>query len=349
MMNRTRLASLIFIPLTCALLTACASKPLEYENAKDLGKIAEYDKLIKVKEIPDTPAEVKKEEPKPEIGKDPKAADKKTADTKKKTKSKKEPPPPKEEKRQPEIEDSEGFVGRRPAVDPFRVGEKVTMMMTYFGVSAGDMIVEIKPFKEVNGHRSYHMMVTLKSSDLFSMFYLVDDYGETYMDYETMLPHSATISATESKKLLALKTVFDFKKGKGYRWERIVNKGEKPKERNVEWDIESYAQNVISAFYYVRTFTLRPGKKFRFRVADDGKNMDVKLEVLRKEKIKTLVGEFNTMVVRPTVEIGGIFQPMGEVLFWMTDDDRKLILKLEAQIKIGKVVGVLKALDKGRE
>ncbi len=341
-MRRTLSRYSFALTLVCAaaVFGSCASKPLQYDNAKELGKIEEYDKLIKVKEITEPPpAEVK---PPPE------AAVSESVKSQKVTKVKKKPEPVKVEPRQPLMEDSEGFAGRRPLVDPFRVGEKVTMMMTYFGVSAGDMMVEVKPFKEVNGNKAYHMMVTLKSSDLFSLFYLIDDYGETYIDYETLLPYSANISATESKKLLALKTVFNYKTLKGLRWERVVNKGEEPKERNVEWDIQPYAQNVISAFYYVRNFTLRPGKIFKFRVADDGKNMDVKLEVLRREKIKTLVGEFNTFVIRPTVEIGGIFQPMGEVLFWMTDDDQKLFVRLEAQIKIGKVVGVLRALERGK-
>ncbi|MGE3975533.1 MAG: DUF3108 domain-containing protein [Bdellovibrionales bacterium] len=338
MMKKLALIPAIFV------LVTCASKPLEYEHAKDLGKIEAYDKLIQVKDLPtDAPPAVAT--PVAETPKSPAPAVPKAKFSKKAKKVKKVEIDP--SIHLPDLEDGEGFVGRRPTIDPFRVGEKITMMMTYFGVSAGDMILEVKPFKEVNGNKSYHMMVTLKSSDLFSLVYLVDDYGETFIDYENFTPYNANISATESKKLLALKTVFDFKKNKGYRWERLVNKGEAPRERNVEWDILPFSQNVISAFYYVRAFTLRPGKVFRFHVADDGKNMNVKIEVLRKEKIKTRVGEFNTLVLKPTVEIGGIFQPMGDVLFWVTDDERKLYVKLEAQIKIGKVIGVLKSLEKG--
>ena len=38
---------------------------------------------------------------------------------------------------------------------------------------------------------------------------------------------------------------------------------------------------------------------------------------------------------------------MGEVYFWFTDDDRKFPIKFESKIKIGKLVGYLKALEKG--
>jgi uncharacterized protein DUF3108 len=182
---------------------------------------------------------------------------------------------------------------------------------------------------------------------LFSMFYLVDDWGETFVDYETLLPASMAIGATESKKLLALKSAFDYRKNLGYRWERTVYKDEEPKEKKTEWEILPYSQNVISAFYYLRNFQLVPGKTIHFRVADDGKNMVVKVEILRREKIKTLKGEFNTVVVKPTVEIGGIFQPMGNVFFWLTDDDRKMFVRMEAEIKIGKVIGQLRNFELG--
>ncbi len=323
------------------LMAGCASKPLQYKNSADLAKMEEYDKLVQVKELPPP-------EPPPAVTGDNASESTKTTkkiDSKKK-KQKKEVKKV-EGPRQPTIEDTEGFVGRRPVVDPYHVGEKITMMMTYFGVSAGDMILSTKAFKEVNGHKSYHFHVGLRSSDLFSMFYYVDDWGETFVDYETLLPASASVGATETKKLLALKTVFDHKKSHALRWERVVNKDEEPKERKVEWDMMPFSQNVISAFYYIRVFQLVPGKTLNFRVADDGKNMVVKVEILRKEKIKTLKGEFNTVVLKPTVEIGGIFQPMGNVFFWLTDDDRKLFVKMEAEIKIGKVIGQLKEFEPG--
>jgi len=323
-------------------LLGCASKPLQYEGSKDLAKIEEFDKIVKIKDIP----------PEVEPTPSPPATETKADSAKKQKQKKKTFKKPKKEKipvkakHYPAIEDSLGFDGRRPTADPFRVGEKVVMMMTYFGVSAGDMSLEVRPFKEVNEKKAYHFYVSLKSSTVFSLFYLVDDYGESYVDYDTLLPISMSIDAKESKKLLAVKEVFDHTKNEGKRWERLVNKDEEPKEKKTEWEILPYAQNVLSAFYYIRTFQLIPGKQLKFHVGDDGKNMVVKVDVLRKEKIKTLLGEFDTVVIKPTVEIGGIFQPMGDVFFWITDDDRKLFVKLEAQIKIGKVVGVLRELER---
>ncbi|MEQ1878872.1 MAG: DUF3108 domain-containing protein, partial [Bdellovibrionia bacterium] len=245
------------------------------------------------------------------------------------------------------FEDSEGFVGRRPSVDPLKVGEKLVFMMTYFGVSAGDMTLGVKPFVEVNGKKAYHTYVNLKSSDLFSMFYSVEDTADVFMDYDTLLPFSFEVNAIESKKLLAVKSVFDFQKMTAWRWERRVSKEEGEKEKRNDWELIPFSQNVLSSFWYLRMFKLTPGKSIKFRVADDGKNMVVKVDVLRKEKVKTDLGTYDTVVIKPNVEISGIFQPMGDVFFWLTDDDRKLYVKLEAKIKIGKIIGYLRAFEKG--
>lgn len=91
---------------------------------------------------------------------------------------------------EPPEEDAEGFIGRRPKVDPFRIGEKVTLELSYFGVAAGEMNLEVRPFVQVNGRKSYHFVGTAVSSSVFAMFYAVDDWFETFVDYETLVPSS---------------------------------------------------------------------------------------------------------------------------------------------------------------
>ena len=329
----------------------CA-KALKYDKASELGRIEEYDKLVQVKEI-ETPSPT----PSPELS-GPSSASQAAASPSP-TPSRKPVPKEKGSKtksesqkkkgtRLPEIEDGEGFEGRRPLVDPFRVGESVTLMMTYFGVSAGDMTLQVLPFKEVNGRKAYHFKVILKSSPLFSMVYSVDDWADSLFDYEEMKPYTFSVHAIESKKLLEVRTFFDWSREKAQRWERLVTKEEGAKERKKEWDIPNYAQNVFSAVYYLRTFALRVGKTYKFVVADDGRNYVVSGEVLRKEKLRTDAGPLDTLVIKPTVYLDNIFQPMGTVLVWVTDDDQKMMVRMEAEVKIGKIVAQLRTMNRGQ-
>ncbi len=86
-----------------------------------------------------------------------------------------------------------------------------------------------------------------------------------------------------------------------------------------------------------------------FRVADEGKNIVFTGEVLRREELSTKIGKLKTLVIKPTIEVDGAFKPVGDILIWLTDDDRKHVVRIESKIKIGTLVAKLKSIDKGRE
>lgn len=339
-----RIVGFIFI---LAFIAACAGKVLQYDRSDEILKNEEFEKKVEIKQVEEPPTPVVKE-----VG-DVSGA--KPAEVKK-AKAKPEPPKKKEKEakkpsgpRQPLIEDSVGFEGRRPKVDPFHVGEKVTLNISYFNIVAGTLDIEVKPFVEVNGRKSYHFEITGKSNSFFSKIYAVDDKAVTYMTYDDLTPLNLQISIKESKQLSETRTLFDWKNMKASYWQKQVTKEHGERSKKVDWDLVPFAQNVISAAYYMRVFTYEVGKTYQFKVADEGKNITFKGEVLRKEKLDTEIGKFDTIVIKPVVTVDGVFKPVGDILVWLTDDDRKLIVRIESKIKIGTVVGKLKALEKGRD
>lgn len=319
----------------------------------------EFDQVVKIEKIEEPPAvpekkqEEKKTPPKkaaektsrkkaekkakPSLKKDEK---KQAEKTKKVVKTKKKKP------RQPLLEDSEGFDGRRPIVEPYRVGEEITLGISYFAVEAGKFTMQVKPMVQVNGKKSYHFRYLIKSSRLFSMFYRVDDVAETFVDYESLLPYSYEIHVNESKQVRETRTYFDHKKKKAIMWDQKQKKDKPVEKKKIEWDLAEYSQNVFSSAYYLRNFTLRVGKKLKVNVGHEGKNIQMTAEVLRKEKVFTDTGVFNCFVVKPTFDIDGKFKPTGENLLWLTADDRKFIVRLESKIKIGTIVGEVQKIKK---
>jgi hypothetical protein len=339
------ISSLFFM----AIIVSCSHKKvLEVENSEKLLKIEAYDKSLKIK---DTVQPIEKSDSvqivtvqgKPvlpmsgpaEVKKTKYIAIKKDIST---------VAPKKLKKKEPPLEDAEGFDGRRPIIDPFRVGEKVTLKLSYFNMTAGQMTIEVLPFQEVNGKKSYHFKVSGNSNSFFSSIYAVEDTAETYLDYDTLLPYNMAIDVKETKQLRTVRSYFDWKKKKAFFWEKKITTKSGVEERKLEWGIDSYAQNIFSAAFYLRTFTLTPGKTVEFRVSDNQKNMVVKGHVLRRETLQTEMGELKTILIQPEVAIDGIFKPMGEVYFWLTDDDRKFIVRIESKIKIGTIVGSLKEI-----
>jgi hypothetical protein len=215
-------------------------------------------------------------------------------------------------------------------------------------VVAGDLTLETRPFVEVNGRRSYRFLGTAKSTSVFAMFYAVDDWFETFVDYETLIPSSYALHVKESKQLREARTLFDWSKKKAFFWDKKINAEKQLEEKKQEWDLVPYSQNIFTSLFYLRTFQLVPGKKIAFYLAHEKENLYVTSEVLRRERITTPAGSFNTVVIKPKIQLNGHFKPVGDIFFWMTDDDRKLVVRFESKIKIGSIVAVAKKVELGQ-
>lgn len=247
-------------------------------------------------------------------------------------------------KHEPALEDGVDFVGRRPLIDPFRVGEKVILALTYFGVEAGKFEMSVEPFKNVNGIHSYHFKYRALSSQVFSWFYKVDDYADIFVSYDNLVPLNFMINVKESGQVRDTRGYFDWKSLKGFVWDKKIPKDKPLEEKKYEWAIESFAQTPLSVAFYFRTFKFEIGKEYKVRVANDGENLVMTIKVLRKEVIDTVEGKINTLVIKPTFEVSGIFKPTGENFVWVTDDDRKQVVRIESKIRIGTIVAKLEKL-----
>lgn len=331
------------------LFTACATKVLFYEKSDKLEKNDEFEKAVEIY-IP---------EPEPEVSVESTATQaeivpasnavvqtttttlrptKTTTTTTLKLKKGQGTTTTMASRRQPELESDIGFQGRRPIFDPFRVGEKVVHAVTYLKMLAGYLTMEVRPFATVNGKKSYNLFTGIKTSSFFSSFYSVDDHVTTLLDYDSLVPSVFKLSVKETSQIKEAQSLFDWESMTARYWEKKVTKRDGEQESKMEWEILPYSQNIFSIAYYLRVFQWDVGSVHEFRVADDNENLVFKATALRKQKIKTEAGEFNTIVIRPEMSLKGQFKPMGDNFIFLTDDDRKLIVRIESKIKIGSLV-----------
>lgn len=337
-------------------LLSCAGQ-VKYDKGEDLKRIEEFDQKVKIEFAEEplptpTPVIAPPAEPTPSPTPEPqKKAPKPKAKAPEKKKSK-AAEPAKIQRRQPPYEDAEGFEGRRPLKDPFRVGERIVHDVSYFGVSAGNLTMEVKPYAVVNGRKSYNFRIAIKTSPLFSSFHSVDDFATILVDFETFVPSIYKLQVKETGQLRETRMLFERdaeNKMQAQFWEKKFTQKSGEELNTKKWEIPEYSQNVFSAVMYTRVFQWRPGVEYAFIVADDGENNMFKGKLVRREKIETAVGVFDAVVIRPEVELKGKLKPVGENLIWLSDDDRRFVLRIESKIKIGTLVSEVIELDRGRE
>ncbi|MFM6927676.1 MAG: DUF3108 domain-containing protein [Bdellovibrio sp.] len=341
-------------------LTSCSTSFLKYEKEDQLKQIDEFDKAVKIEKPAETPVPAATPSAAVSTAATPapavvvkettsKVSKAKPAVQEAKTKTKGgKAVAAAQTRRQPDIEDDAGFNGRRPLVDPFRVGEEVSHDVNYFKVSAGELHFRVNPFVTVNGRKAYNLGMFIKTSSLFSSFYSVEDNVDIFMDYETVTPTVYELHVKESGQLREAKMLFDNVKNIATFWEKKVTKEHGAEEKKQQWEIQAYAQNVYSAVFYMRMFQWEVGKEYAFHVANDNENLVFSGKALRKEILETKLGPMKAIVMQPNIVLKGKFKPIGENLIWLSDDEHKYILRIEAKIKIGTLVSEVVSIKPGK-
>lgn len=102
----------------------------------------------------------------------------------------------------------------------------------------------------------------------------------------------------------------------------------------------------ISVIYYLRTLDLSPGAKHELELVADAKLYSVHVHVRRRERIQTPAGTFQTVMVEPTMESGGVNRE--ERLFvWYTDDERRIPVRIRTEVKVGAITATLTVVTSG--
>lgn len=115
-----------------------------------------------------------------------------------------------------------------------------------------------------------------------------------------------------------------------------------PVERLQGQPMPARALDEVSILYLVRSLPLEVGKTYRFERLFEKDSNPVRIQVLRRETVRVPAGRFETIVVRPIFESGGMFGEGGRAEVYLSDDARRKIVKIESSMKLGRIDLLLK-------
>lgn len=208
----------------------------------------------------------------------------------------------------------------------FGVGERFEFSVGYGPINAGTAVMEISEIVKLNGRKCYHIVSTAKSNKVFSVFFKVDDKVESFMDVHELYSLRYDKHLREGKFKADISMIFDQKNHLA-----IYNGGKDT------FEVAEYVQDVLSAFYFVRTQELTVGKSIFVENHTDKKNYPLEVKVLRKEKKKVEAGEFDCVVVQPILKTPGIFEQKGSLTVWLTNDEVKMPVLMKSKVIIGSI------------
>lgn len=217
---------------------------------------------------------------------------------------------------------------------PINEGERLVFDLSWYGISGGTTVMEIKTGM-VDDRPVYKITSTTKSNRFISMFYPVNDVVETYVDRENLYPYRFRSRQQEGSYRSDKEIVFDREKNIA----TFVNHKAGAERRVTE--VPPAAQDPLSVVYFFRTLPAVVGKDISIDVHDGRRNWTLVIQVLKREKIWTPAGTFNTIKVKALIKYEGLFVNKGDVLVWFTDDSFRIPVMMESKIKIGHITAML--------
>lgn len=207
--------------------------------------------------------------------------------------------------------------------------EKLTYRIVMFGIPVGMAVMEAR-----NTNGEFRITTKVTSNDAVSSFYTVDDFVDTrlikgnYLLTRIRQHEGSFVSDTGFTLMLRERKAF---------WvDRLRNRYDnRPLPREDVMD-------VISGLYYLRNQRLEVGKPMLLHLYDSSEYVPTTVEVLRREHLRLSgLREADTLVVHPLLKTEGLFRRTGDMLVWLTDDEKKVPVRMEMQIPLGHVTAEL--------
>lgn len=223
---------------------------------------------------------------------------------------------------------------------PWMKGERLEYELSWGFVTAGYATLEVKPRKD--GKVEFETYATANKT--VNKFYPVHDTVYTLVHKKGLMTdvfrkslHEGTFHNKslirfnrDDKKAVLSDTVFK---------DPVKHYVKRSADTSVT--IDGLEHSIMSAFYLVRTLPLKEGATSRFAAVSGKKRYELKVITHKRETIKTDLGSFKTVKVEPVLDGDGIFNSSGRIFIWFTDDEKRIPVLMQCEIKLGSIKATL--------
>ena len=201
--------------------------------------------------------------------------------------------------------------------------QKFVYSVQWHFLTAGTSTVEIQ-----HAGSGARVLATADSAGMPEKMFKVHDLFTASLDTGTFCTRQVEKHNQEGKKQYEETVALDYPHGKS----RVDVKNVKTAEtKHSEFDIPSCVTDVVSGFFYVASLPLAPGYSEIFPVNDNGKTTDVEVKVESRERVKSPLGQFDTIRVKAE-PLSGPMKGKGVLWVWFSDDGRRIPVQMKSKL-----------------
>ena len=216
------------------------------------------------------------------------------------------------------------------AISPNFVGEELHYSAGFRLFPAGNAILSLKS-DSLNGKLTYLLSTSVKTNSFLDNFYEVRD---------------ETLSWLNVEDFSLLKAVKKIREGKYHRNHSAHISGDSLLIWNKKYfTITEPVYDPIAFIYFLRSQKLSLGDSFHFLSAGEKKVREVWVNITARESIKVPAGDFDCLKVEPVSPDGkSLLKNNGELRVWLSNDNKRLPVKIEMKTNVGTMVMKLKEI-----
>ena len=218
---------------------------------------------------------------------------------------------------------------------PWAVGERFEYDVAYGKIRAGRGVMEVRSIEQVRGRPAYHIFFEVRGG---VPFFRVHDVFQSWIDTTTLSSLRFVQDQDEGPKERQRR--YEIYPDRRVYTEQV--RGEGKEEPSVSNPLDDG-----SMLYFIRTVPLEVGKTYTFNNYFRPDRNPVTLRVVRRERIRVPAGEFDAIVVQPTIKAGGMFGEDGRAEVWLSDDDQRMMLQMKSKMGIASFSLFLRSHRRG--
>lgn len=217
--------------------------------------------------------------------------------------------------------------------DAFQTGEWFKFRVHYGLINAGYATLEVQD-GIINNKKVYHVIGKGYTTGMSRLFFKVDDLYESYFDKVTGNPYKYVRKIYEGGYIKNQEGLFNQAS------DRVLVKDYENKTERT-FVIPNNTQDIVSTFYYLRNYPninkLKVGESVSIDMFFDEEIKKFKLKFIGREDISTKFGVIPTMIFRPLVQSGRVFKEQEALTVWISDDDNKIPVRIQASLTVGSI------------
>ena len=214
----------------------------------------------------------------------------------------------------------------------FGIGESMVYDVKYGMFNVGTARMEVVGLDTLRGRRVWHTKLEISGG---IPGYRVHDVLESWIDVETFNSLRHRQETVEGKRERT--KVYEIYPERG-----VFREDAKPERPTVANPLDDG-----SFLYFIRTIPLEVGKTYEFSRYFRPDRNPVIVRVLGRETITVPAGTFHTLVIQPIIKSKGVFSKNGRAEIWFTDDERRLMVRMETHVVFGTISLQLREFSQG--